>query len=134
MKILIISHGDFAAGMCSTLRTFFGADNVCSAFVTPEGGTNDMMEVARRYLEEWGEEQVVICSDLKCGSANQTAYPLIARPNTFLVAGVNLSVLLQLQMEDHVTVESLQEILDNAREDLVLMNTLVLDADCEEDE
>ena len=59
---------------------------------------------------------------------------LIARPNTFLVAGVNLSVLLQLQMEDHVTVESLQEILDNAREDLVLMNTLVLDADCEEDE
>ena len=72
--------------------------------------------------------------DLKCGSANQTAYPLIARPNTFLVAGVNLSVLLQLQMEDHVTVESLQEILDNAREDLVLMNTLVLDADCEEDE
>ena len=58
----------------------------------------------------------------------------VSRPNTFLVAGVNLSVLLQLQMEDHVTVESLQEILDNAREDLVLMNTLVLDADCEEDE
>ena len=53
MKILIISHGDFAAGMCSTLRTFFGADNVYSACVTPEGGTNDMMEVARRYLEEW---------------------------------------------------------------------------------
>ena len=24
MKILIISHGDFAAGMCSTLRTFLG--------------------------------------------------------------------------------------------------------------
>lgn len=65
----------------------FGADNVCSACVTPEGGTNDMMEVARRYLEEWGEEQVVICSDLKCGSANQTAYPLIARPNTFWLPG-----------------------------------------------
>ena len=47
---------------------------------------------------------------------------------------MNLSVLLQLQMEDHVTAESLQEILDNAREDLVLMNALVLDADCEEDE
>ena len=78
MKILIISHGDFAAGMCSTLRTFFGADNVYSACVTPEGGTGDMMETARRYLEEWGEEQVVICSDLKCGSANQMAYPLIA--------------------------------------------------------
>lgn len=46
MKILIISHGDFAAGMCSTLRTFFGADNVYSACVTPEGGTGDMMETA----------------------------------------------------------------------------------------
>ena len=93
-----------------------------------------MLCAARKYLEEWDGEQVVICSDLKCGSANQTAFPLIARPDTFLITGINLSLLLQLQMEDHVTVESLQEILDNAREDLVLMNTLVLDADCEEDE
>ena len=48
MKILIISHGDFAAGMCSTLRTLFGEDNVYSASVTPERGTNNMKKEAQR--------------------------------------------------------------------------------------
>lgn len=134
MKILIISHGDLAAGMCSTLKNFFGAENVYSACVTQEGGTNDMMAAAQSYLDSWGSEQVVICSDLKCGSANQTAYPLITRPDTFLVTGMNLSLLLQLQMEDSVTAESLQELIDNAKDDLVLMNTLALSAADDEDE
>lgn len=37
MKILIISHGDFAAGMCSTLRTFFGADQCLLRLRYPGG-------------------------------------------------------------------------------------------------
>ena len=120
--------------MCSTLKQFFGAENVYSACVTQEGGTEDMLCAARKYLEEWDGEQVVICSDLKCGSANQTAFPLIARPDTFLITGINLSLLLQLQMEDCVTPESLQEMIENAKEDLVLMNALALDAADDEDE
>ena len=134
MKILLVSHGDLAAGMCSTLKQFFGAESVYSACVTQEGGTEDMLCAARKYLEEWDGEQVVICSDLKCGSANQTAFPLIARPDTFLITGINLSLLLQLQMEDCVTPESLQEMIENAKEDLVLMNALALDAADDEDE
>ena len=38
MKLLIISHGDFAAGITSTLKTFFQIENVYSACVTQEGG------------------------------------------------------------------------------------------------
>ena len=133
MKLLLVSHGDFAAGLCSTMQNFFGAENVYSACVTLENGTADLLAAAQKYLDQWGDEQVVICSDLKSGSANQTVFPLIARPNTFLVSGLNLSLILQLQMEEEITAESLQEMIDLARQDMVLMNTLVLEDD-EDDE
>lgn len=129
MKLLLVSHGNFAAGLCSTMRDFFGAENVYSACVTLENGTSDLLQTAQRFLANWGDEQVVICSDLKSGSANQTVYPLIARPNTFLVSGLNLSLILQLQMEESVTAESLQEMIDLARQDMVLMNTISLVTD-----
>lgn len=122
MKILLISHGDFAAGLCSTLRNFFGAENVYAACVTQENGTADMLAAANRYLHDWGNEQVVICSDLKSGSANQAALPLRTRPNTFLISGMNLSLVLQIQMEDAVTAESLQEMIETAKQDMLLLN------------
>ena len=50
MKILLISHGDLAAGMCSTLQNFFGADNVYSACVTQENGTADLMDKAKEDM------------------------------------------------------------------------------------
>lgn len=134
MKILLVSHGDLAQGMCATLREFFGAENVYAACVTAENGTADLVASAQAYLEQWGSEQVVICSDLKGGSANQTMVPMLARPNTFLISGMNLSLVMQLQMEDEVTPETLHGIMDLARQDMVLVNELNLGAAGEDDE
>ncbi len=134
MKLLVISHGDFAAGISSTLRKFFGIDNVYSACVTQEGGTADLLDRAKAYLEEWGEEQVVICSDLKGGSANQAALALLERPDTFLISGMNLSLLLQIAMETEVTAEGIREMIETAREDLFFINDLALGTMDEDDE
>lgn len=134
MKILLVSHGDFAQGLCSTMREFFGADNVYAASVTPENGTADLTASVEQYFRQWGEETVVICSDLKSGSANQTVTPLIARPNTFLISGMNLSLVMQIQMEDEITAESLHEIIELARQDMVFINELNLGAASEDDE
>lgn len=135
MKILLISHGDFAAGMCSTLHNFFGADNVYSACVTQENGTADLMSKAQEYLDQWGDEQVVICSDLKGGSANQAALALLSRPDTYLISGMNLSLVLQLQMEDSVDADTIHELMANAKEDMVLVNEILqAQADDDEDE
>ena len=132
MKILLVSHGDLAKGMCSTMNKFFGADNVFSACVTQENGTADLKKTVEAYLQEWGNEQVVICSDLKGGSANQTVFPFLTRPDTYVVSGMNLSLAIQLQMEDAVTLESLQDIIRQAKEDLVQINTL--DMSCSDDD
>lgn len=134
MKILLVSHGDFAKGLCSTMNYFFGADNVYYACVTLENGTADLLKKVEKYLEEFKTEQVVICSDLKSGSANQTVFPFLSRPDTFVISGMNLSLVLQIQMEEKVTIESLQEIIANAQSDMVLINTLQSNFDSEEDE
>jgi mannose/fructose-specific phosphotransferase system component IIA len=134
MKILLVSHGDFAAGLCSTLTNFFGASNVYSACVTKENGTADLIAAADKYLEEWVGEQVVICSDIKGGSANQSVFPYTQRDNVFVISGMNLSLVLQLSMEDEVTSESIKEMMESAKEDMVLINELNLGAMDEDDE
>ena len=134
MKLLIISHGDFAAGITSTLKTFFQIENVYSACVTQEGGTGDLLEKVHGYLDQWGDELVVICSDLKGGSANQAVLPLLERPNTFLISGMNLSLLLQLGMETEVTAEGIREMLEAAKEDMTFINDMALGQMDEDDE
>lgn len=133
MKVLVISHGDFAAGICSTLTKFFGATNVYSACVTQERGTADLLEKAQEFLDNWGGEQVVICSDLKGGSANQAALTLLQRPDTYLISGMNLSLLLQLVMEESVTAEKIQEMIEEAKEDMGLVSVQAVAMD-EDDE
>lgn len=135
MKILVISHGDFAAGIASTLTNFFGVENVYSACVTQEEGTASLIEKSRKFLEQWGDEQVVVCSDLKGGSANQAALAFLERENTFLISGMNLSLLLQLAMEGaDVTTERIDEMIADAKEDMVLINSLGLGQMDEDDE
>ena len=134
MKLLIISHGDFAVGITSTLKTFFQIENVYSACVTQEGGTGDLLDKVHGYLDQWGDELVVICSDLKGGSANQAVLPLLERPNTFLISGMNLSLLLQLGMEPEVTAEGIREMLEAAKEDMTFINDMALGQMDEDDE
>lgn len=123
MKVLLVSHGDFAEGMCSALTQFFGAKNIYTACVSLENGTEGLHQTVQSYFKHWGDdEQVVICSDLMGGSANQSVYPYLSRPNTFLVSGMNLSLVLQLMFKSEITMDDLKEMINLAKNDLVLMN------------
>ena len=127
MKVILVSHGDFAAGLCSTLTNFFGAQNVYSACVSLETGAESLHSAVKGYLEQWGdEEKVVICSDIKGGSANQNAFQYLDRPNTFLVSGMNLSLCLQLMLKDDITIEELRDIVAEAKNDMVILNDEVV--------
>lgn len=123
MKIILVSHGDLANGMCSTLTHFFGATNVYAACVSLERGAESLHEAMNFYFEQWDDnEQVVICSDIMGGSANQNAFQYLSRPNTFLVSGMNLSLGLQLMLKESITLEELREIIEMAKNDMILIN------------
>lgn len=128
MKVVLVSHGDFAAGLCSTLTNFFGAQNVYSACVSLESGAASLHEALQGYFAEWGdEEKVVICSDIKGGSANQNAFQYLSRPNTFLVSGMNLSLGLQLMLKEDIDAEELRQCIEDAKSDMVLLNDLKIE-------
>ena len=134
MKLLLVSHGNLAAGMEDVLRNFFGMSAVSSACVSMERGAKGLEEDVRAFLDAAGDEQVVICSDLMGGSANQTVMPFLSRENTIIVAGMNLPLLLQLAMaQGDVTLDEVREMVEESRQALVVMNDMSFSMD-EDDE
>ncbi len=134
MKILLVSHGDLAQGLCNTAQKFFGASNIYYANVDLETGTTGLIEKVNKYLDEWKDEQVVVCSDLKGGSANQTVAQMLANHEFFLVSGMNLALILQLIMCQEVDEDSLKNMIEEAKNDLVLVNDLLNNIHSDDDE
>lgn len=134
MKILLVSHGDMAQGLCATAQKFFGASDIYYANVDLETGTKGLIEKVNNYLNEWNGEQVVVCSDLKGGSANQTVAQMLNNDNFFLVSGMNLALILQLIMCQEVTKESLISMIEDAKNDLVFVNEVLKNVSSDDDE
>ena len=134
MKILLVSHGDLAQGLCNTAQKFFGASNIYYANVDLETGTTGLIEKVNKYLNEWKDEQVVVCSDLKGGSANQTVAQMLVNHDFFLVSGMNLALILQLIMCQEVDEDSLKNMIEEAKNDLVLVNDLLNNIHSDDDE
>lgn len=58
----------------------------------------------------------VLLSDLYGGSVNQQMYLYLDKPNTYLIAGVNLALVLELVMQESVNEEYLNKLVENSRE------------------
>lgn len=134
MKVLLVSHGSIAQGFCDTAKDFFGAQEIYYANVDLETGTKGLIEKVDSFLNEWNDELVVVCSDLKGGSANQTMMQYVNRPNVYLVSGMNLSLILQLVLVPEITRDALVEMIEAAKSDLVLVNEAMSNVFDEDDE
>lgn len=122
MKILLVSHGEFAIGLERTMRDFFGATNIFSAVVDMESGTGNLIKKVHDFLEEWGDERVFIYSDLKGGSANQAVFPLVEKENVQIITGMNLPLILQLYLEeDSISHQRIEEIIHHSKEEIELL-------------
>lgn len=133
MKLLLVSHGMFAEGLADILNNFLGTGGVAWASVTLDGGVDHLRRGVEAFLAGCEDgEQVVVCSDMLGGSANQTVFPLIAeRPNTYLVAGMNLPLVFQLNMlgGSDIDIEQLRTMVEEAKTGIMLVNDLSIAAD-----
>ena len=64
------------------------------------------------------DDQVILLSDLYGGSVNQQMYMYLTKPNTMLVAGVNLALVLELTALDSITEEGLERLVEQSRQAL----------------
>lgn len=120
-KFFISSHGHLASGMKTSLEILLGkADNVTVFDAYLDKTTVESQVEA--WLETLSEDdQAIMLSDLYGGSVNQVLYRYLDRPNTFLVAGVNLGLVLELvAMSDmEITNEELDRIIQSSKEAMV---------------
>ena len=126
LRIFLASHGNFASGMKSSLDILLGkSDNVTvfDAYLDDQN-VQDVMEAFYSTVNEG--EQVVLLSDLYGGSVNQVMYLFLERPNTMLVAGVNLALVLELSIREFITEEELVDMVEQSK---TMLRVVKLDDD-----
>jgi mannose/fructose-specific phosphotransferase system component IIA len=115
LKIFISSHGHFASGIKSSVEILMGPNpriTVFDAYIDQDS----VQEHLDAFYETVGEDdKVLLLSDLYGGSVNQVMYTYLTRPNTRLVAGVNLALVLELAVKEEISDTELEELVEQSR-------------------
>lgn len=116
LKIFLSSHGRLASGMKSSLDILLGnSDNVTifDAYIN-ESKIQDKLD--EFYQKISMDDQVLLLSDIYGGSINQAMCLYLDKPNTFLVAGVNLALVIELAIrQDHISESELENLIKQSR-------------------
>ncbi|MBQ9158652.1 MAG: PTS sugar transporter subunit IIA [Erysipelotrichaceae bacterium] len=132
LKIFISSHGHFASGIKSSVEILMGPNpriTVFDAYIDQDS----VQEHLDAFYETVGEDdKVLLLSDLYGGSVNQVMYTYLTRPNTRLVAGVNLALVLELAVKEDISDKELEELVEQSRSMLRVVKMDQTDAPNEE--
>ncbi|MBR2702167.1 MAG: PTS sugar transporter subunit IIA [Erysipelotrichaceae bacterium] len=115
IKLFISSHGHFASGLKSSVEILMGPNDritVFDAYVTQES----VQEHLDAFFETVKpEDKVIMLSDLYGGSVNSVMYTYLTKPNTKLIAGVNLALVLELAVKEDISDEELEALVEQSR-------------------
>ena len=122
-QILIATHGKMASGIRYTAELIVGKTaeiTTIDAYVTPEDNVEKKFE---EYFAQHENDRIFVFTDLMGGSVNQKLLGYSQKENVTLITGTNLPVLMQVMMaDDDVTEEEIQEFIDDAREELQVVD------------
>lgn len=122
-QILIVTHGKMASGIRYTAELIVGKmDEITTidAYVTPEDNVEKKFE---EYFAQHENDRIFVFTDLMGGSVNQKLLGYSQKENITLITGTNLPVLMQVMMaDDDVTEDEIQEFIDDAREELQVVD------------
>lgn len=133
LKLFLSSHGHMASGMKNTIEFFCGQDTKLTVFDAYVDEKNVSSQLDSFFETVSDEDQVILLSDLYGGSVNQQMYLYLDRPNTMLVAGVNLALVLELTALDSITEEGLERLVEQSRQALKVVKQENNTTETEED-
>lgn len=121
-KFIIASHGRLASGMKSSLEILLGSADHVTVLDAYMDQTRVEDGIETFFAKCSDDDQKFLLSDLYGGSVNQVLYRYSDRVDTYLIAGVNLAVVLELVAgESHLNEDELQSILQESRNALCLV-------------
>ncbi|MCD8084541.1 MAG: PTS fructose transporter subunit IIA [Clostridiales bacterium] len=96
-RFVIASHGNFAAGILDSLELVMGRQENFMAMCAYRDGENDIRERVRKIIETRDPaDEMIIVTDLFRGSVNNEFMIYTKDPGVYLVAGLNLALLLEI--------------------------------------
>lgn len=123
-RFVIASHGNFAAGILDSLELIMGKQDNFESFCAYRDGENDIRDRVKQLIDEKDpDEDLIVVTDLFRGSVNNEFMNYIQRDGVYVVAGMNLSLLLELlvnQEEDSPVM--IQEAIKTAQETIIYCN------------
>jgi mannose/fructose-specific phosphotransferase system component IIA len=119
--------------MKSSIEILAGINTRLTVFDAYVNQENVQEHLEEFYKDVASDDQVVLMSDLYGGSVNQQMYLYLDRPNTTLIAGVNLALVLELSIRDSITADDLEKLVEQSREMLRIVKPEVSSKEEKED-
>lgn len=116
LKIFLASHGRMASGVQSSCSILLGPSDNLTVFDAYLDETSVQDHLDAFYAQVGPQDEVLLCSDLYGGSVNQVMYTYLTRPNTRLVAGVNMTFMMNVLSEQTLSDGRLEEIIQESRD------------------
>ena len=133
LKFFISSHGHFASGINSSLEILMGPNSRVTVFDAYVNQDSVQEHLDAFYENVAEDDQVLLLSDLYGGSVNQVMYTYLQKPNTRLVAGINLALVLELAVREEISDEELEEVVAQSREMLRVVKLDTTEEETEDD-
>lgn len=129
-NLLLVTHGKFAEGILDSMSLIMGeVENTAFVSVT----TSETIPVILQMLEQkialfQNDAPTVILTDIPGGSTTQSAIKLLAaREDIYLIAGLNLGILLEIAVLDFTQDKEenkrrLRHIIESNKQNIYLVN------------
>lgn len=98
-KLILASHGSFASGILSSLELICGKNDritTIDAYMTADYNLSEEIKV---LMDGNKENELIVVTDIFGGSVNNEFLNYIYTPNFYLVAGMNLPLLIELMTQ-----------------------------------
>lgn len=128
--MLLATHGHFASGIKSALEIIVGEQENLQTIDAYVDETN-FEEQLDAYLSTINMDEVtlLVITDLFGGSVNQKIIDKLQNENVHIVTGLNLPLLLELQMlnEEDCTKENIASIVEKSRQQVQSISAIAVD-------
>lgn len=136
-QIILASHGGMSAGVKSTLELILGEVENVHVVATTRDETEPITTATRRLLDRFdAADAVYILTDVLGGSVNNDMLGLMGDyPGATVLCGMNACLALLLaSSEERLSAEELDDILNQARSQIVNCNELLKAAQQDEED
>lgn len=108
IKLILVSHGSFAAGLREAAEMILGEQEDLSVFgIFPGDTLENFSAKIERAIQAYGKpEETLILSDLPCGTPSNAAAMMAMKHQVHAISGCNLPLLIEvLSMREEAGIE-----------------------------